>query len=103
MNGCLTVGGIIFLLPFIAVIYFIIKLVVKGKNEGWKGTIINKLHKTKDDDEHPHKKDHFYTLTVNMTDGQERHIGVSEEFWNMCKVGDIIEKPKGELYPKKVD
>jgi len=100
MNGCLTVGGIIFLLPFIAFIALIIKLITKSKNEGWKGTVINKLHNTKRDDDN--RLEHTYTLTVNMTTGQERHIAVSSEFWNTCKVGDIIEKPKGTLFPKKV-
>lgn len=102
MNGCLTVGGIIFLLPFVAVIYLIIKLVVKAKNQGWKGTVINKLHKTKDDPDRPHHEEHFYTLTVSMDNGEEHHIAVSYDFWNSIKIGDKIEKPKGELQPKKV-
>jgi len=100
MYGCLTIGGIIFLLPFIAFIAFIVKLIVKGKNESWKGTVINKLHNTKRDDDN--RLEHTYSLTVNMTSGQERHIAVSSEFWNSTKVGDVIEKPKGALYPKKV-
>jgi heme/copper-type cytochrome/quinol oxidase subunit 1 len=102
MNGCLTVGGIIFLLPFIAFIAFVIKLIVKGKNEAWKGTIIDKNHNTKRDSDNHNRVEHFYSLKTEMTNGKIRNIAVSSEFWNSCKVGDVIEKPKGALYPKKV-
>lgn len=101
MNGCLTVGGLIFLLPFVAFIVFVIKLIVKGKNEGWKGTVIDKNHNTRRDSDHHNKVDHFFSLKIKMTDGKERNIAVSSQFWNDCKVGDTIEKPKGDLYPKK--
>ena len=103
MNGCLTIGGIIFLLPFIAFIAFIIKLIVKGKNEGWKGTVIDKSHNAKRGSfEDSNKVENFYTVKVKMTDSKERNIAVSSQFWNTCKVGDVIEKPKGEMYPTKV-
>lgn len=102
MNGCLTVGGIIFLLPFIAFIYLIVKLIVKGKNEAWKGTVIDKNHNTKRDSDRHNRIEHFYSLKIKMTDGKERNIAVSGEFWNSCKVGDVIEKPKGALYPTKL-
>lgn len=102
MNGCLTVVGIIFLLPFIAFIAFVIKLIVKGKNEAWKGEVIDKNHNTKRDSDRHNKIEHFYSLKVKMTDGKERNIAVSGDFWRSCEVGDTIEKPKGALYPTKV-
>ena len=101
MNGCLTVGGIIFLLPFVAFIVFIIKLIVKGKNEAWKGTVIDKNHNTKRDSDEHNRIEHLYSLKIKMTDGKERNIAVSGQFWNSCKVGDTIEKPKGAIYPTK--
>jgi hypothetical protein len=103
MNGCLTVGGIIFLLPFVAFIVLIIKLITKSKNEGWKGTILDKSHNSKRGSFEDDKKiEHFYSFKVKMTDGKERNIAVSSQFWSDCKVGDVIEKPKGALFPKKV-
>jgi hypothetical protein len=91
-----------FLVPIILAILFIIKIVLKGKNEAWKGTVIDKNHTTKRDDEFKHKINHFYSLKMKMTDGKERNIAVSSEFWSSCEVGDTVEKPKGALYPKKV-
>ena len=103
MNGCLTIGGIIFLLPFIAFIAFIIKLIVKGKNEAWKGTIIDKSHNAKRGSfEDSNKTENFYSLKIKMADGKERNIAVSSKFWSDSKVGDTIEKPKGAMYPTKV-
>jgi hypothetical protein len=103
MNGCLTVVGILFLLPFVAFIAFIIKLVMKGKNEGWKGTITDKSHNSKRGSfEDHHKTEHFYSFTVKMTDGKERKIAVSSQFYGECQIGDTIEKPKGSLFPKKL-
>jgi hypothetical protein len=91
-----------FLIPIVLAILFIIKIIVKGKNEGWTGTVIDKNHNTKRDDEYKNKVDHFYSLKMKMTDGRERNIAVSGEFWNTCALGDTVEKPKGALYPKKV-
>ncbi len=101
MKGCATVGFLLFLLPFIVVIYFIIKLIVKAKNQGWTGTVMNKQHRVREDFDSDRKED-AYILTVNMSDGREHHIEVSGSFWNAIKIGDKIEKPKGELQPKKV-
>jgi len=91
-----------FLLPIVAVIIFIIRIVMKGKAEGWKGEVIDKTHTTKRDDEYRNKVDHFYSLRVRMDDGKERNIAVSGDFYKTCEAGDRIEKPKGALFPKKV-
>ena len=91
-----------FLLPIVAVAFFILRLFLKGKAEGWKGEVIDKAHNTKRDDEYKNKVDHFYSLRVRMTDGKERNIAVASEFYRTCNVGDMVEKPKGAMYPKKV-
>jgi hypothetical protein len=91
-----------FLIPIVLAIIFIIKIIVKGKNEAWIGTVIDKNHNTKRDDEFKNKVNHFYSLKMKMKEGRERNIAVSSEFWNSVTVGDLVEKPKGALYPKKV-
>jgi hypothetical protein len=89
-----------FLIPIVLVILFIIKLVLKGKNEGWRGTVIDKIYKERRDDDN--RMEHFYTLKIKTDDAKERNIAVSPIFYEECKIGDTIEKPKGKLYPVKV-
>ena len=91
-----------FLLPIVVAFFFILRMFLKGKAEGWKGKVIDKAHNTKRDDEYKHKIDHFYSLRVHMENGQDHNVAVSGEFWRSCEVGDVIEKPKGALFPKKV-
>jgi len=91
-----------FLIPIVFAAIFILKIFLKGKNEGWEGTILDKNHTSKPDDEHKNRREHFYSFKVKMTNGQERNIAVSGQFWNDCAVGDVIEKPKGAIFPKKV-
>jgi hypothetical protein len=71
-----------FLIPIVLAIIFIIKIIVKGKNEAWTGTVIDKNHTTKQDDEFKNKINHFYSLKIKMKEGRERNIAVSSEFWN---------------------
>jgi len=91
-----------FLLPIIVAAFFILRIFLKGKAEGWKGEVLDKSHNTKRDDEHKNKINHFYSLRVRMENGSERNIAVNSEFYQACAVGDIIEKPKGAIFPKKV-
>lgn len=91
-----------FLIPIILAVLFIIKLILKGKAEGWKGTVLDKNHNSKRDFDDHNKIEHFYSLKVKMTDGKIRNIAVNSQFYEECTAGDVIEKPKGALFPKKV-
>lgn len=91
-----------FLVPIILAILFILKIILKGKNKSWVGTVLDKNHNTKRDTDYKHKIDHYYSLKIKMNNGKERNIAVSGEFWNSCNIGDTIEKSKGALYPKKI-
>ena len=101
MKGCVVLLMLPFLLPIIAAIVFIVWLINKSKNEGWSGTVIDKMHKTKMNDEHHNRTDHFYTLVVK-TKERDRKVAVSAENYALFQIGDKIEKPKGSLFPKKV-
>jgi hypothetical protein len=100
MKGCLILIMLPFIVPIIAAIVFILWLINKGKNEGWSGTVIDKLHNTSRDDD-DNNVDHFYTLIVK-TDKRERKVAVSSQLYAQFEIGDKIEKPKGALLPKKV-
>lgn len=103
MKGCLVLIMLPFIIPIVIAAVFIFKIFMKGKAEGWKGTIIDKSHNSKRGSfEDSHKTEHFYSIKVKMSDGKERNIAVSSEFWKSCEIGDKIEKPKGALFPKKV-
>ena len=90
-----------FLIPIVLAVLFILRLVLKGKAEGFRGKVIDKLHTSKRDDEHRHD-DHFYTLVIRTEEGKERKIAVASSLYGECEVGDTIEKPKGALFPRKV-
>jgi len=80
----------------------VIRLVLKGKAMAWKGTLIDKLHKTQD--EYDSKKvNHFYTLIFKIEDGKEIKVGTSKELFDSYQIGDQAEKKAGELWPKKIN
>ena len=92
--------GIFFLLIFLF-LRFIFKLVVKSKNESWKGVVTDKVHNQMRDNENRHKMNNFYYLVVKMEDGSERKIGLSAMMWDKFNKGDKLSKPKGKLFPEK--
>ncbi len=103
MKGCAVLAILPFFIPIALAAVFIIRIVLKGKAEGWKGKIIDKSHNSKRGSFEDSKKiEHFYTFKVEMDNGQTRNIAVSSQFYDECEIGDTIEKPKGELFPKKI-
>jgi hypothetical protein len=92
-----------FLIPIVLVALFILKIFLKGKAEEWKGEIIDKNYNSKRDFDNPKKIEQFYSFKVKMSDGKIRNIAVSNQFYNECVIGDVIEKPKGAIYPKKIN
>lgn len=101
MQGCLFLIMLPFILPIVIVAIFLLRIFLKGKAEEWKGTVVDKKHTTQYDNE-KRRDEHFYSLRVKMTDGKERDVAVMSDFWASCKNGDVIEKPKGAIFPKKV-
>lgn len=103
MKGCAFLVMLPFVIPIALVFIFIVKLILKGKAEGWKGKIVDKTHTSKRGSfEDSEKVEHYYALKVLMSDGKERNIAVSGQFYSECEVGDEVEKSKGSLYPRKV-
>jgi hypothetical protein len=74
---------------------------LKGKAQGWKGTVVDKKHTTQHDSEKD-RDEQFYSLKVKMEDGKVHNVAVTSDFWASCKNGDVIEKPKGAIFPRKV-
>ena len=101
MNGCLSVVGLIFLLPFVLVIVFIIKLLKKSKDSSWAGKVIEKKINVVEDMDSGNESNN-YVLVIETDEGQKRNIAVAKTLYDSCEIGDRISKPKGTLIPKKV-
>ena len=102
-TGCLVLLMLPFIVPIILAAAFIMKIFLKGKAEGWRGTIIDKSHNTKRGSFEDDKKiEHFYSVKIKTPEGKERNIAVSSQLWSDLSIGDEIEKPKGAIFPKKV-
>jgi len=82
---------------------FVLKLIMKSKNEEWSGEVVDKKHNTSRDFDDERKINHFYYLVVKMATGRDRKIGLSQQMWDKFEIGDRINKPKGKLYPEKIN
>ena len=90
-----------FLLLIILFIGFIVKLVLKSKNEEWSGVVTDKKVNEVEDFDSGVKRDNYF-LVVKMDTGKERKIGLSQQLWENFKVGDKLHKPAGKLFPDKI-
>jgi hypothetical protein len=100
--GCLMLP---FLLPIIIAIVIIIKLYRRGKKQAYTGTIVEKVYKTKkEDDGQFHKVSHLYSVKVKIDSINEVHaIALSKEMYDQFQEGDRIEKKSGESWPHKMN
>lgn len=96
-----------FVLPAVLVGLLVLKLIRKTRASEWKGEIVDKLYKTKEERDEgsvvKNKKrvSHFYILVVRTDEGLTRKIAVGKEMYDKCQVGDKLVKPKGALNPVK--
>lgn len=90
----------VFLALIIGFIVLVVVLINKSKNTGWEGEVVDKLVNEKRDDHN--RIQQFYTLVV-QTKERKMNVGVALETYNKFKKGDKIKKPKGKLYPEKVN
>lgn len=82
-------------------IAFIVKLVLKAKNDEWSGEVIDKKVTEVEDFDTNIKHDYFY-IKVKTNQSKEKNVSVSEKLWNSFEIGDKVNKPKGKFYPEKV-
>lgn len=90
-----------FLILVLGFFVLIFKLIKKGRDSAWKGTLIDKKYFEKDRED-SQLKDHFYTLVFETDEKKSVKVGVSKEIYATYKTGDRAEKVKGELYIKKL-
>ena len=90
----------IFALLIFGFIVLVAKLFLKGKNAAWKGEVIDKNYVEKEDMED--HVSHLYSLKVQLENGEVHSIPATSEFYSKIKVGDKLEKKKGDLWPKKI-
>ena len=90
--------GFLFLL-IIGFIALIAKLFIKGKNQAWKGEVIEKVVNIEEDDD-TNKKSRLLSLKVRLENGEVHSIPARVDFYNQVKVGTKLEKKKGALWPE---
>jgi hypothetical protein len=77
------------------------KLIAKGKKSAWKGILVDKLHKTKDEYD-SNQVNHFYTLVFKTEEGKEIKVGTSKEMYDSYNIGDKAVKKSGALWQTKI-
>jgi hypothetical protein len=80
----------------------VVKLVLRGKKSAWKGVLVDKLHRSREDFD-TSKMEHFYTLVFKIEGDKEIKVGTSKEVWDSYTIGDKAEKKSGEFRPKKIE
>ncbi|PIY72345.1 hypothetical protein COY87_01440 [Candidatus Roizmanbacteria bacterium CG_4_10_14_0_8_um_filter_33_9] len=89
-----------FLLLILGFFALVGKLVIKGKNQEWKGEVIDKSNfEKKDEDDHV---SHILSLKVQLENGEAHNVPAQPDFYNQIKIGDKLEKKKGALWPVKI-
>lgn len=92
----------VFLLLILGFFRLVFKLVKKSKDMAWKGEVIDKMHKQKEDIDSDKIQD-FYTIVFKTEDGKQLKIAVTaQDYQTKWNIGDKAEKKKGELWPKKI-
>lgn len=87
-----------FLFLILGFIGLITKLFFKGKNQAWKGVVIEKVAFDKKDDDSK-RVSRLLSLKVQLENGEIHSIPATTEFYNRVKEGDMIEKKMGALWP----
>lgn len=100
MNGCLTIFGLIFLIPFVLFIGFILKILKKSKDSSWSGKVIDKKISTSEDMDSGQESTN-YVLVVDTQERKGMNVAVAKGLYDDCQIGDTLEKPKGSLIPHK--
>lgn len=97
---------VVFLIIFSVIVFIflrvVIKLIVKGRAQAWKGELIDKIYKTNRDFDNSKKINEFYTLVFRTEEGKIIKVGTSKLVYDDYKVGDRAEKKSGEFWPNKI-
>jgi len=92
--------GVFGLLIF-AFLGFVLKLLMKQKQTYWIGTVIDKKHTQTEDFDSDRPVDTYY-MEVRCDGGKEVKAGLSAKTFDEFQIGDRVEKPKGQLHPRKI-
>jgi hypothetical protein len=74
---------------------------MKGKKSAWKGELIDKLYREKEDFDSG-RIERYYTLVFKTEEGKEIKAGTSKEIYDSYNVGDRAEKKSGKFQFEKV-
>jgi hypothetical protein len=89
-----------FIIPVGLFTLVILKVIKNTKGDAWTGEVTDKVIKEKEEDDNKTKQ--YYSLVVKTDAGQIRKLAVTLSDYNTWKVGDKVEKIKGELNPHKI-
>lgn len=92
---------VLFFIIVVPITVIIIVVIIKGRNQSWIGTITDKLENTKRDFD-TNKEETFFTVCIKLDSGKDIKMAVDRDRYNNWKVGDKLEKIKGESWPKKI-
>ena len=86
------------IVPFFVLIIF---LVLKGRNQAWTGTIIDKnFNESSDIDSGDISTNYF--VRIRKPEGKEFNLSVDRGKYDEYKVGDKLKKESGKLWPEKI-
>lgn len=96
MEEIIVLGFLLFVLAVVMIIFFgsIKEIFLKSKNDVWTGEVVGKKYRN--------KIDRIYFLLVRTDEKIQRRIQLSRDRWIKFKVGDVLEKQMGRLFPKKI-
>ena len=98
--GPMVIFFVIFAILVALFLGFVLKIIFKAKNSYWKGKVIEKNYVQKEEDDV--MREYFSVKVEPDNGGRVMAVAVSKILYNNIKEGDIIEKKKGSLLPKKV-
>lgn len=98
--GPIIIFFAIFGILIVGFLGFVMKLAIKGKKSAWKGILIDKLHKQREDFDDGIED--IYILVFKIESGREIKVPTSKQMWDSYKIGDKAEKKSGEFLFKKI-
>jgi hypothetical protein len=88
-----------FILGIVGFFLLVGKLTSNASKDEWEGEVENKSHNAKDGEDD--KVEHFYTLIIRTTKGEERKVPVMFGEYEKANIGDKYIKVKGKLKPTR--
>jgi hypothetical protein len=87
----------VIIVPFSVLVIY---LILKGRKQAWKGTIIDKNANVSNDMDSD-KSTMIYSVRIKSDEGREFNYGVDKTKYNEYKIGDRLVKESGKIWAEK--